>query len=159
MDDKFYNDILELADLNNPYQANYFYAHLFQLEKVFVSVRTILGHNNFKYFASQFIKEIHSDAENMDFYGWDFPKFLASRVELSQMPYLRELALIDYYWFNLGQRNKDISVVCGALNLWSKVINSEDTEGVELNADHSEIVELYLEGEQYFLRASRGACK
>jgi len=151
MSKSFYSEILKLDNLDNPYQRNYFYAHFNQLGKVFVATKKILGENNFNYFASLYVREINSKYANMDLYGHDFSNFLDSREELSDMPYLKGVSSIDYYWFVMPSHS--LSLERGMLNFWGLIINDGDLSQVELDGDHLEEVSIIQDETGHFLRA------
>ena len=149
MSNSFYKDILKLDDLNDPYQRNYFYGHFNQLNKVFVATKKLLGEDNFNYFAQLYVKGLKSTQANMDLYGDEFPEFLSKRAELEEMPFLRGIASIDYYWFLMPETSLEVEK--GMLDFWGKVINDESLENIELDADEIEIISIHSSNDEYFL--------
>lgn len=148
----FYTEILKLENLSDPYQRNYFYGHLGQLNKVFVVTRSILGEDNFNFFANLYVRSLNSTEPNMDSYGRSFPEFLSKREELEQMPYLRGLASIDFFWYEMPE--KGIRVEKGMLHFWGLVANGEDLSSVEIDGENTELISIVQEGAEFSLRAS-----
>ena len=72
------------------YQRNYLYGLIEALKERFPHALELLGENNFKFFARQYILEHPSRDSNLDNYGDDFIPFLCSRPELEGTTYTFE---------------------------------------------------------------------
>lgn len=148
---EFYQDILKLDNLSDPYQRNYFYTHLNQLNKVFLATKALLGEDNFNFFANLYVRSLRSLEANMDCYGREFPDFLSGRDELSEMPYIKSLAEIDFYWFEMPKSS--IKVEKGMLKFWGHIVNGYDLGQVEINADSLEEISIEILEDSYSLKA------
>lgn len=81
------------------YQHNISGAHVAALELIFPVCREILGERVLATLAREFTWQYPTVDPDLNHYGADFPIFLEKRVGSSAgLPYLHDLALLEYYW-------------------------------------------------------------
>ncbi len=84
------------------YRKNLIFGFLNILKKVFPFTETLLDPDNFRFFVREYIYQHHSTSSDLSDYGDKFPSFLASRNELSHLPWLEDLASFEWNWSRLG---------------------------------------------------------
>ncbi len=145
----FYNRILNLVGDEKEsiaiYQNNYLYGHLSVLMSNFPTVLTLLGEDNFKYFAFEYMKESTTNDVDINIFGADFPNFLKTRASQHEIPFIADIAKLDYSW-ELKKVSKG-KVPKGIIELWSKLINNEELVNIEIIEDEFEEYEIINDGE------------
>lgn len=136
------------------YQFNYQMTHILQIKYVYECIQKVIGPQNLSYFALKYLQQYPPKAPNLDLYGDQFPEFLKSKeiqAELKILPYLPDLAALDWMFYNESSNDMDsgkaqpagIQVAKGTLKLWGAIRNGEPTEGVEIDLDLYELVMLH----------------
>lgn len=83
------------------YRNNYLEGHVAALEDTFSTVRTIVGKEFFRVLAKQFVGNADSSSGDLNEYGRDFPAFLAGSQSNETLPYLADIARLDWTWLEL----------------------------------------------------------
>lgn len=114
------------------YKNNHMLGLISSLLKKYPVIVKVLSENNFKYFAQEFIKAHPSTTPNKDFYGAGFPEFLGQRSKLASMIYLKSLANMDWFYFNVRGKESSIELPVGVFALWEALFADEDMDDIEI---------------------------
>lgn len=134
------------------YQNNYLFSLLDTLKNKYQIVLKLLGDENFNFFAREYIYLTPSKNSNIDQYGSSFGEFLESKKELSEMGYIKYIAELDNYWFQLYEgSDATIELPIGVLKLWGKLKNDEELDGIEIDEEKCEVVYFIVENSEYQL--------
>ena len=139
------------------YQRNYLMTLLESLKNKYPIIITMLGEDNFKFFAREYIYSSPSTNENLDEYGEDFHHFLANRPELAQIKSMGFMAQIDWYWFNFyNNQSKTIRLPQGSLALWQAFSQDLSIEEIVFDIKQQEKINIYYDKKtnEYYLIAS-----
>jgi len=83
------------------YRRNYLDAHVGALEDTYSTVRSLVGEAFFRVLARQFVGESHSVSGELNDYGNDFAHFLAGSRIIETLPYLEDVARLDWAWLDM----------------------------------------------------------
>lgn len=78
------------------YRRNYLEGHVAALADTYSTVRALVGHDFFRMLAMQFVSESPSLSGDLNDYGRDFPQFLAVSQPSESLPYLADVARLDW---------------------------------------------------------------
>lgn len=95
----------------------------------------VLSQENLLFFAKEFVQENPSTKETLDLYGDSLPFFLENRDELKSLPYLPELAKMDWFFFCKGGSERKIYLQKGILDLWEAIYGDESIENCNVVDD------------------------
>ena len=132
----------------SPYLNNYLYNHIDSLLETFVSILKILGENNFRYFARQYLLANPPKDPNLDKFGEGFPSFLAKRQELEELDYLSDLGFIDLFWSGVSPEPPIVAE--GTLHLWQLILDDASLDDVAIDPEKKErLYKFYKNGDTY----------
>lgn len=83
------------------YRRNYIELHLDALTDTFSSVVRLVGSRFFRHLARGFVFAADSTSGDLNDYGAHFPAYLATHALCHSMPYLPDMARLDWAWFEV----------------------------------------------------------
>ena len=114
------------------YRNNHFLGLVQSLERKFPVTRNVLSDRNFKFISREYIKENPSAFYNLDVYGEGFPEFLNKREELKTMIHIKDLAKMDWFYYNATLSETFIELPKGLFDLWEAIFADEDIDSIEI---------------------------
>jgi len=82
----------------NVYRNNFVALNGAALADMYPTVRRLIGEEAFRSLAHVYVRLHPPRARTLLFYGGRFPGFLSGISELSRLPYLTDVAQLDYHW-------------------------------------------------------------
>lgn len=80
------------------YGRNYLEGHIGALADTFGTVRAVIGLDCLRSLAKQYVVQAHSVSGDLNDYGLDFPDFLSTSQISETLPYLGDVARLDWAW-------------------------------------------------------------
>ncbi len=149
--DKFV-DILQQPFLKNAsnrrdqgfqiYRLNYLLNHIKVLQDSFPVAQIVLGENNFKFFAKQYLETYPPTVSNIERFGSSFAEFLQNRHELCEIPIIAAYSKLDWFWWRRFQNPSPIFLWQGVLQNWNAFHDGQEEIEQELNPEN--IVKIIL---------------
>ncbi|MFK8139436.1 MAG: DNA-binding domain-containing protein [Bdellovibrionales bacterium] len=134
------------------YKNNYLFNLLDSLDYKYPIVKKILGNENFKFFAAEFIKSNPSTESNIDLYGQGFGSFLGSREELLSIGYVEDIARLEFFYYHIHSNlENSIVLAYGILDFWNRLAEDISLEGLELDPGREEKISVGTKESFYFL--------
>ena len=140
----------------NVYRMNYLFSHIDMLGENFAASRNVLGDQNFKFFGREYLIANPPSDPNIEQFGSTFAEFLAQREELQEVPYVAEVAKIDWMWATRFAAPREIETFGGILSIWNLNLEGEGDEDMEYDPDSSVLVRLMAEGDSFFFQEFMG---
>ncbi len=78
------------------YRANVFGNYLDALRATYCAVERLIGSGCFAYYARRFVREMPSRSGDLNRYGGEFPEFLAGSPIAAELPYLPDVARLEW---------------------------------------------------------------
>lgn len=83
------------------YRRNYMDSHIAALKDTFSTVCTIVGDDYFRQTAREYVACAESCDGDLNEYGATFPAFLSGHDVQDRLPYLSDVARLDWAWFTV----------------------------------------------------------
>lgn len=83
------------------YQRNYRETHIAALAETYSTVKQVVGDGYFRQLAQQFVLDTDSRSGDLNDYGEAFASFIDASHASQSMPYLSDLARLDWSWFEV----------------------------------------------------------
>ena len=83
------------------YQRNYRESHIAALAETYATVKQVVGDGYFRRMAQQFVQDTDSRSGDLNDYGEAFASFIDVSRASESMPYLSDLARLDWSWFEV----------------------------------------------------------
>ena len=82
----------------NVYRNNFIVLNGDALAEMYPTIRRLVGHETFRSLASRYVRTHPPEFRTLLLYGDHFPGFLDSIPELSRLPYLSDVARLEFAW-------------------------------------------------------------
>ena len=102
----------------------------------------LIGDENFKLLAVQYMQLNPIQTINNKNYGKSFPQFLASLRDISEFNFLQYIAQLDWYWIHENENSDILEVPEGTLRSWSSIQSENDQIHIELSIDDNEYLKI-----------------
>ncbi len=83
------------------YRNNFFISLTEALRAIYESVDKLVGEKFFNFVADTYIRKYPSLNGNLHEFGEQFPKFLRTQGSVKKLPYLSDIALLDWAWHSV----------------------------------------------------------
>ena len=137
------------------YRNNILFHVIDVMKDIYEATAFLLGPENFNFFVREYLLQHPPDRVNIDEYGKDFPDFLSDRSELRKdVPYIRDIALLDYFWTNIQKAGEEILLPKGIFDLWRIFLRNElANQEIKIDYQNTEtVISTSIEGSLFLIK-------